>query len=590
MLLTAAQISENYEQCYRRTAQLIGERSRGRGYELDAEAQDFVDLCQSVVGHESVVLLLQAQEFSNAAYDPLLKAVIDEVRRLFFPDTAKRRFLALDALDAEVLQCEPEMFDEPEEMPEAEEALILESLESMLPEADYAYLRNVVFPAVPDWQRELHYWISSSTSAAASSNREALLEKIALLRRFYPEGNIPLTAGLNAAADLSPAEIIAVFLNVYIGIERAFPVNFLQYDGEARARILIRFLVEEILQTTPEAVLDGKDEIFFIRHKLQNVYRFFNYSANRALRNAYPEEIPPWLHSRSSARYWEDAANRIEAVRWLMEERLKLAPDSFYRHNISKSVFSRHGLSYMFNQYYNSVSRALAETYPHLEPWELGKVPYDYWSDERTARAIRWMVAKQGWEVDSLPERVRTRELNRKTFSEFGLATLFEKKFAKNIYRAISAAWPGRFQPWELGKVSSDYWERRGNVYQASMWIAEKEGLDVHQIPPAIRRKDFTEKALGKYSIGAALKKLCQGKLERIFAPLFWKEHKTYLEEHKLLRKIALLKNAQPKSNLFELLLYGFFMGEVQRNTLQNNRRYDRIARRIQRRSIQYSD
>lgn len=590
MSLTAAQISENYEQCYRRTAQLIGQHSRGRGYDLDPDAQEFVDLCQSVVGHESVVLLLQMQEFSTAGYDPLLLAVIDEVKRLFFPDTAKRRFLALDALDAEVLQCEPEVFAEAEETPEGEEALILESLESLLPDADYHYLRTVVFPAVPDWQRELHYWITSRAFVSAPSHRQELLERIALLRRFYPDGNIPVTAGLDASADLSTADIIAAFLNVYIGIERSFPVNFLQHEGEARARILIRFLVESILQTTPEAILDGKEETFFIRHKLQNVYRFFNYSTNRALRNAYPEEIPPWLHSRSSAHYWEDAANRIEAVRWLMEVRLKLSPDSFYRHNISKSVFSRHGLSYMFNQYYNSVSRALAEAYPQLEPWELGKVPYDYWTDERTAQAIRWMVAKKGWAVESLPEKVRARELNRKTFSEFGLATLFEKKFSKNIYRAISAAWPGRFQPWELGKVSSDYWTRQGNIYQASMWIAEKEGLEVHQIPPAIRRRDFTEKALKKYSIGAVLKKLCQGKLERIFAPLFWKEHKTYLEEHKLLRKIAALKNSQPKSNLFELLLYGFFMAEVQRNTSQNNQRYDRIARRIQRRSILYSD
>lgn len=588
MTLTAAQISDNYEKTYQLTADILTQKFKARGYESDPASQDFIDLCQSVIGHETSVLLLQQESFEKTLYQPILETVIDEVKRTFFPDTSKKRFLSIDALDRDILPAEmEEAAADNEALPET---LPIDFYEEILTPEAFQYLTEKLLPKYEDWQTGLRLFARAAENDTDSNRYDLLEDKISLLRDFYPNGNIAYTHEVDGLSKLDKDQVIQTFINVYIGMERSFPVNFLQKDGENRCRLMIRFLIEEILKTEPETVLNTKDETFFIRHRLQNVYRYFNYSTNRALRNAYPEMIPPWLHSRCSANYWEDAGNRVEAIRWLFEERLNMTPDSFYRQSISKSVFAKHGLSYMFNQYYNSVSKALGEAYPHLRPWEIGKVPFDFWTTETTAEAIRWMVAKKGWEAAELPAKVRSKELNRKTFSEFGLATLFEKKFSKSIYRAISAAWPERFEPWELGKVASEYWESNDNIYQASVWIAEKEGLQKHEIPPAIREKRLTAKSFSKYSIGAALKKLAKGRLERLFSPLFWQEHKTFLEEHKLMRKIANLKKSEKKSNLFEFFLYGLFMPEVQRSSHDRVRRYRRMERRIQQRSIIYKD
>lgn len=586
MLLSASQVSKNYSECYRLTASLLKQKFLRRGFDADPGHPEFIELCQSVIGHENVVLLLQTKNFIPADYQPVLEKAIDEVKRIFFPDICKKRFISLDTLESDSLAYQEEWATDPEPVAFPEEKEMAERLRKILSVESFEYFKNHLLPRLTDLDYSLQYLLQSPRLNADASSSAKIEKKIRLLRQFYPDGNIVFIGTVDGLGDLSDQQIIHIFLNMYLGLERAFPVNFLQRDGINRSALLVRFLIENILNTRPETILEQKDETFFIRHKLQNVYRFFNYSANRVLRNAYPALIPPWLHSRSSARYWEEPQKRIEAIRWLVEQRLKLPVETLYKCPLSKDQFARHGLSYMFNQYYNSVSRALSEAYPHLEPWEIGKVPFEYWNEENTIRALRWMVERKGWQVDELPAKVRSREFNRKTFSEFGLATLFEKKFAKNIYRAISSAYPGRFEPWELGKVPSEYWTSPQNIYNASKWIAEQEGIEEHEIIPAIRRKRLTATVLSKYSIGAALKKICRGSIETIFAPFFWREQRFFLQEHKLLRKISILKNSERKTNLLHFLLYGLFHYDVHENSLQNIRRYDRIAHRIQRRSF----
>lgn len=594
-MLSAAQISQNYQECYRLTGQLLKQKFSQRGFEADPDHPEFVELCQSVVGHESVVLLLQSEPFAASRYRPALEMAIDEVKRLLFPDTRKKRFVSIDSLETDFgLSSEDSCLPEPEWLvgdpptPGGNGERVLALLEQKLDRELFAYFREVLLARFPQELENIGLLVRPPQAGESQLPLQEIETRLRLLRRFYPDGNIQFTARLNGLDTLDDLTVTNAYLNVYIGLERSFPANFLQREGEKRAALLVRFLIEQILNARPEEILEQKDETFFIRHKLQNVYRFFNYSANRALGNAYPDFIHPWQQSRSASQYWEKPAHRVKAIRWLVEQRLGIDPAELYKHSISKDDFIRHGLSYMFNSYYNSVSKALAEAYPQLQPWELGKVPFEFWNEETTARAIRWVVAKKGWAVEELPAKVRSREFNRKVFSEFGLATVFEKKLSRNIYRAVSTAWPGRFAPWELGKVPSEYWQSRENVYSASKWIAAREGIKETEIVQAIRGKRLSLGVFKKYSIGAALARLCKGRLEAIFAPLFWKEQRHFLQEHKLLRKVKALKNSQRKSSLLDFFLYGLFWQEVQKNSLETMRRYERIAHRIQRRSFLY--
>ncbi|MCK6622231.1 MAG: hypothetical protein HUU32_02440 [Calditrichaceae bacterium] len=596
-MLSAAQVSKNYQECYRLTGHLLKQKFNQRGFEADPDHPEFVELCQSVVGHESVVLLLQSEPFAASLYRPALEIAIDEVKRLLFPDIRKKRFVSIDALETEFLSSgeasyspEAERYIEAESAPGGNSEQALALLKQHIAPDLFEYLHGALLERFPGGLENIGLLLRSPRHNASPLPFQEIETKLRLLRRVYPGGEVQFTARLNGLDNLGDAAVAHAYLNVYIGLERSFPANFLQRDGERRAALLVRFLIEQILNARPDAILEQKDETFFIRHKLQNVYRFFNYSANRALGNAYPDLIHPWQQSRSASQYWEKPAHRVKAIRWLVEQRLGIRPEHLYQCPVSKEDFIRHGLSYMFNRYYNSVSKALAEAYPQLQPWELGKVPFEFWNEETTARAIRWAVAKKGWAVEELPAKVRSKEFNRKVFSEFGLATVFEKKLSRNIYRAVSAAWPGRFAPWELGKVPSEYWESRENVYSASKWIAEREGIRESEIVQAIRGKRLSLGVFKKYSIGAALARLCKGRLDAIFAPLFWREQRQFLQEHKLLRKAKALKNSQRKSSLLDFFLYGLFWQEVQKSSLETMRRYERIAHRIQRRSFLYSE
>ncbi len=590
MSLSIKQVSQNYQECYRLICRVMESHLGRQGHEADLSRPEIVELCQSVLGHEPVVRLLQQKPFRESVYQSVVQQAVDEVKKMLFPDVAKKRFVSIEAVGEKGWHCETQIEWEDEQLSVSHPERVITYLQEHLSPPSFRYLTEVL---IARQKIPLPYGTGStghSRSSLSSLPIEQIEQKLKLLRRFYPEGEIRDTSRLNGLEDLTESQVIHAYLNVYLGIERFFPPNFLQKDGENRAALLIRFLIEEILQTHPETVLRQKDETFFIRHKLQNVYRFFNYSANRALRNAYPDLIHPWLGSRCSTQYWEKTEHRAEAIRWLVEDRLGLSPQQLFKANISRDDFARNGLSYMFNQYYNSVSRALGEAYPHLQPWEIGKVPFDFWTDERAAQAIRWMIARKGWQMAELPEKVRRKEFTRKTFTEFGLATLFEKKFSRNFYRVISAAYPGEFYPWEFGKIASQYWETPSHVFEASRWIAEQEGIPEEQIPPAIRQKRLGNHIFRKYSIGTALKKWCGGKIEQMFAPWLWREHQFFLREHKLLRKIKTLKKQQKADHLLYYLLYGFFFYDVQLNNRETDMRYERIANRIQRRSVSYEN
>lgn len=581
MTLSAAIVSRNYHEALALTASLAARDRRGRGYQIAADDPELLELCQSVVGHETVVWLLQAEPFAPDVYRPVLEAVLDEVRRELFPDTRKKRFLSLDALDADQASAVLDRAvggDAPGD-PSSQQADV-DWLLAGLPDDDAAWLRDAILPRIPAWRRHL----VRLEAARGGSGREdavvAVRRNVALLRRFFPDGDIVPHGVVDGRAPLAENTIRDVYLQVYLGLAPTFPPFFLAADPETRAAVMTRTLVEEILESDPERVLETADESFCIAHKLQAVYRHFNYSLNRLLGNAWPDRIPPWWNSRSAPSYWDNPAHRVGAVRWLVEWRLGLSPESLFKTGPSRADFSAHGLSYMFNRHYNSVSKALAEAYPEREPWELGKVPFEFWTDESAARAVCWLVARKGWAVAELPEMVAAGRFTRKTFSEFGLATLFERRFRRSIARAVEAAWPGRFQPWEIGKVPAGYWNRPANVYRASHWLAAREGLRDDEILPAIRQRRLTAADMARYGVGRVLRRLFGSDLEGMFAPLVLRERERRLVDHKIHRKLRRLQRRERVRSLVDLLLHGLFVHDAELGSRRNRAPYERIERR----------
>jgi len=578
MYLTQKQISENYKKCFLFTSELLKKEFHKRGHEFSENNSQSIDLIQSVIGHDLIVNLIQNEYFSPESYTISINHAISEVKKILFPDTRKKRFLSLDDEQYEFLINDLSYDTNKTETGDGDNRI--ERIYSFLsPDVQY-YFENILLSKNPSLVNSIIRLPKAKSEFQLFIQK--LEQKLILFKKFYPNGDIDLSANIDNQNVMTKKQIIDSYLYVYLGINKFFPPNFLQKNAKKRAAIITRFLIEKILESTPGKILSQNDELFFIKHKLQNVYRYFNYSFNRVLGNAYPDIIHPWLNSRAGEDYWIEKENRIHAIRWLVEEKLNINPSTcFTKISIARTAFAENGLSYLFNTYYNSVSSALREAYPEKEPWELGNVALKYWTDENASRAIKWLIQQQKWNIQDLPEKIRSKELNRKTFSEYGLATLFEKKFNKNFYNTISTAFPGQFEPWELGKVSSKYWYHPSNILHASKWIAQQEGINENQIVQSIYCKQLTASALKKYSIGQVLKKISNGRIDKLFDSLFWKEHRIYLEEQKILRKIRNQKTRQTNFSVLRTLLYGLFAGEAEKVYQRRQRTYRRISQRI---------
>ncbi len=589
MSLSGAAITSNYRQCLELALHLLSLKQQQRGFSPDKNYSDQLELAQSAIADENIVKLIQSEPFDEKKYGPTLRSALDETRRLLFPEVRKKHFSSVEQgnLDAFLLVSSPA--DNPgrdqKAIPDAD--ALLRSLNQNCSPACYAYLKNKLLPQTGDWQSALQRLIDISGANSLKNKFRIIEEKTALLRRLYPDGKINPVGKIDGRDHLSNTQIIDCYKAVYCGIERRFPPGFLSKGKHKRAAIMIHYLLDHILHEDPEKLLTSIDATFFIRNHLQNVYRLFNYSANRVLRNAYPRRIPVWFSSRTPKKYWADKKNRVAAVRWLVEKRLNLEPQECRKAGVNREQFASNGLSFMFNTYYNSVSKALSEAYPELLPWELGSVPLEFWDDDNAAEAIRWLIAKKGWVVDNLPALVRQGTLNRKSFTEFGLATLFEKKFSRNLYAAFSHAYPGRFQPWEFGNVSRAFWHDRKNIFRASRWIARNEGIAEGEITEAVRRKRLNFKILKKYSIGAVLRRLSGGRIDFLFTPYFVEEHVQFVREQKLTRKLrALIRAEKNQRGLSYLLLYGIFAPAVKHVSDDYAGRYARMLRRIERRRL----
>jgi len=577
MRLSSNQISRNYQLCYELTSSLLTGESRLRGVDLQNENPEKIDLIQSIIGHEDIVELIQYKPFSKQAYESQILLSMDKVKKSLFPDVNKKRYLSINNKNLGFL----ENYLISEEAIHSAENNKIKNISttkicSLLKPKLKDYYKYKLLKNNPSIEKDLIHFPKDQQKF-----KQHLNQKIYLFKKFYPEGKIAFTKNNDVQLSLTKQQIIDLYLKVYLDVEKFFPKNFLLYNTNKRSATLVKFLVEEILESKPQKILEQKDETLFIKHKLQNIYRYFNYSFNRVLGNAYPELIHPWLKSRTPADYWENKENRKNALRWLVEEKLCHSPETLYKANINRNDFASNGLSFLFNKYYNSVSAALAEAYPEKFPWEFGNIPLSFWKDENSKQAIHWLVKQKKWRIDQLPAKVQNKEFNKRTFSEYGLATLFEKKFNKNIYNAVSFAYPNQFYPWEFGKVSSKYWTNNQNVYHASKWIAEQEKFEDNNIVHSIQKGKLNFQLLEKYSIGRALKKISNGKIENLFAKHFWKDHSIFLEEQRILRKIKNQNKRFIKMNVIRSLLYGFFAKEVAKTHMRQQKTYRRISKRI---------
>lgn len=271
---------------------------------------------------------------------------------------------------------------------------------------------------------------------------------------------------------LNNVEIYKLVLKGYI---QTFPNGFwssLSNEEGVRVAIeLIRYLIDDLLNYTREDILFNIDKEFILNNKLWTPCKlYFGKSAIRYVMVAYPDKYRPYefLNSRIPQGFWKNKNNRIEAVRWLIEDKLGWNIDEV-KDNFNRTVLSENGLGTLEAIYSNSYD-ILNEVYPQkINIWELKKssVPTGYWEKKNNRiKAIKWMVEER---LKFTKEQI-LHEIELKHFYDNGLSTLISKYYNKSISRAILEAYEGVIMPWEFKY-------HRWNVNDArtaTIWLVNK--------------------------------------------------------------------------------------------------------------------
>ena len=257
-----------------------------------------------------------------------------------------------------------------------------------------------------------------------------------------------------------------------------------------------RWLIEEKLKLTDDELKERLSQKMFVDNGLCSMLSHcFNNSPIKAIELTYPNKFKPWEFNQVPHGYWDDDQNKINAIHWLIEEKLKLI-DEELKEQLSAQMFTDNGLSGMLAYCFDaSPIKAIEFAYPgKFKPWEFPQVPLGYWEDiNHGIEATRWLIE----EKLKLTDEELKEQLSAKLFTDNDLGSMLKHCFDSSPYRAVNAAYPGKFKPWEFSYSIRGYWEDISNGIEATRWlIEEKLKLTDDELKEQLSIKLFEENGL----------------------------------------------------------------------------------------------
>lgn len=195
---------------------------------------------------------------------------------------------------------------------------------------------------------------------------------------------------------------------------------------------VMKWLIEEKYQLTEEELKKRWTHRFLIENRLQSmIQRVFLNNAYEAINAVYPGRFKPWEFRSIEDGYWTDET-LVEAVRWLIDDKLKLTEDEI-KYLWSYKFLEEHQLANAVSVFFKgrSLFELLNLAYPNrFKPWELGNVPKGFWNEKTSAEATKWLIETK---LKMTPQEAQKIGLY-KIFKEHKIAG------ALNVYNSSPAA------------------------------------------------------------------------------------------------------------------------------------------------------
>lgn len=126
-------------------------------------------------------------------------------------------------------------------------------------------------------------------------------------------------------------------------------VTYGYWEEKDNIKKAMRWLIEEKLKWNDYQIKEGYNSELLIKHGLGGLLKI--YSLIELLDIAYPNRIKPWELKTTQRNYWSNKENVIKAIKWLIEEKLKLKTKEDILRNYTKHNLDRYGLGTIIRKY-----------------------------------------------------------------------------------------------------------------------------------------------------------------------------------------------------------------------------------------------
>ena len=319
-------------------------------------------------------------------------------------------------------------------------------------------------------------WNCDEKYENAKNVTKTLIEKVLK----WSENDIKEKLSANTFRKYSLTGMFIILFNAspYLAIDNAYPGKFKQWDlpsvskkfwNMETAREATIWLIEEKLKWSDDDIKEKLSANIFEKNSLGGMLAIlFNDNSYFAIENAYPGKFKPWELSGTPKYFWNMETAR-EATIWLIEEKLKWSDDDI-KEKLSANTFIKNSLTSIISLFNGSPYLAIENAYPgKFKPWELPSVPKKIWNVETAREATIWLIEeKLKWSDDDIKEK-----LSANTFIKNSLTSIISL-FNGSPYLAIENAYPGKFKPWEVARVSKNFWNME-TAREATIWLIEEK-------------------------------------------------------------------------------------------------------------------
>lgn len=295
--------------------------------------------------------------------------------------------------------------------------------------------------------------------------------------------------------DLNLLDAVDVYKLVLERKLKMFPKAFwMKPEALDNARKCTIYLLEERLGFSEKDIKEKVTFKIIIENKLGGMAKIcFNSSIYEVLNNAYPNKFKPWEFKKIVVGKWNEE-KRKEAVKWLIEEKLKLS-DEELKKKLSVKSFKENGLGGLLDEHFHSIYEAVNSVYPNkFKPWELENTKINYWSRELGVEATRWLIE----EKLKLSDEELKNNFSSTLFFDNGLSKMLLLCFNNSPYDALNSVYPNKFKLWELKKINKGIWNKEMGKEAVKWLIEEKLKFSDEEIRNQLSVNLFKINGLGK--------------------------------------------------------------------------------------------